>query len=369
MSRYFCPGRAELFGSRTDYQQGRAMAAALRTGLYAEAERNGKNEIRVLSDSFGELRVETDRLWPDENEAGTPAALVRGVCAMVADSAEELCGFDCRIGGELTAGQGMDAVVAFTVLMATVAADLAEEAFFSPEETAKTARRAINRWFGTPCGLLGPMACAMGGITYMDFLHSRVVRMDAGLGTMGLTLCLTDTGGRPSETMYACVQADMTAVAETFGQSSLGRVRPSDFEQAWSAHREDLAWQRARHFFDENRRASAAADALGLRDGERVMQLMNESAESSARLLRDSFDEQSAQRLEEGLALSRTLLAGRGGHRIQDGGFGGSILALMPAAFFGEYRDGMEARFGPDSCRELRISPRGAGRIEEKETE
>ena len=81
MTRFFCPGRTELAGNHTDHQKGRVMAAAVDQGLTAEAEANDQNVIRVYSEGFPPVQVDLGRLWPEENDAGTSAALVRGMAA------------------------------------------------------------------------------------------------------------------------------------------------------------------------------------------------------------------------------------------------------------------------------------------------
>lgn len=369
MIRFFSPGRTELAGNHTDHQKGRAMAAAVEQGIYAEAEANGSRIIRICSDGFEPFAVDLDRLWPDESEAGTSAALVRGVAAVLKDGAEELRGFDAHIRGNLPAGRGMSSSAAFAVLVGCMVSEFAEGAFFAPEEIAKAARKAENRWFGKPSGLLDQMACAMGGAVYIDFLNSKIIRMDCDFESMGLALCLTDTGashaGAGATEAYARIPEDMSSVARCFGQQFLARVRPADFDEQWPRHKNELPWMRARHFFDECRRTASMADALGLRDGNRYMELMNESGRSSEKLLKNIIDPSVGDQLAKGLALSARLLDGRGAWRVHGGGFAGCVQALMPESLFEPYRAAMDAFFGEGSCERIRIRQKGAGRIDE----
>ncbi len=372
MIRFFSPGRTELAGNHTDHQKGRAMAAAVEQGLYAEAEPNGSRIIRISSEGFDSVSIDLDKLWPDEAEIGTPAALARGVTAMLKDGAEELHGFDARIVSRLPSGRGMSSSAAFAVLVGTMVAEFAEGAFFAPEEIAKAARKAENRWFGKPSGLLDQLACALGGAVYIDFLNSKIIRMDCDFESMGLVLCLTDTGVSHANATaaYGKIPEDMSAVARCFGQQFLAKVRPSDFDEKWPYHTAELPWMRARHFFDECRRTASMADALGLRDGNRYMELMNESGRSSERLLKNVIDPALGDNLAKGLALSARLLDGRGAWRVHGGGFAGCVQALMPESLFEPYRAAMDAFFGEGSCQKVHIRPKGAGKIEEsKKTE
>lgn len=367
MIKFFSPGRVELAGNHTDHQKGRAMAAATEQGIYAEAEPNGTRLLRISSEGYDPIVVDLDKLWPDEAEAGTPAALVRGVAASLMDGAEELRGFDAYVVSHLPSGRGMSASAAFSVLVGCMISEFAEGAFFAPEELAKAARKAENRWFGKPSGLLDQLACAMGGAIYVDFLNSKIIRMDCDFASMGLAMCLTDTGGSQAgaQEAYARITEDMSAVARSFGQRWLARVRPADFDEQWLSHKGELPWMRARHFFDECRRAASMADALGLRDGERYMELMNESGRSSEQLLKNIIDPACGEGLATGLALSARLLDGRGAWRVHGGGFAGCVQALMPEELLEPYTAAMDAFFGAGSCQPVHIRKKGASRIDD----
>lgn len=366
MMKFFSPGRVELAGNHTDHQKGRAMAAAVEQGMYAEAEPNGSRIIRISSEGYDPVVVDLDRLWPDESEIGTPAALARGVAAVLTDGAEEMCGFDAYVVSKLPSGRGLSSSAAFAVLVGCMVSEFAEGAFFAPEELAKAARKAENRWFGKQSGLLDQLACAMGGAIYVDLLASRIIRMDCDFSGMGLAMCLTDTGGSHAgaSAAYSQIAEDMSSVARVFGQQWLAKVRPVDFDEQWPAHKTELPWMRARHFFDECRRAASMADALGLRDGGRYMELMNESGRSSEQLLKNIIDPSCGEGLATGLALSARLLDGRGAWRVHGGGFAGCVQALMPEELLEPYTAAMDAFFGPGSCQPVRIRAKGAGRID-----
>ncbi len=369
MIRFFAPGRTELAGNHTDHQKGRAMAAAVEQGLFAEAEPNDSRIIRIISEGFDSVSIDLDKLWPDEAEIGTPAALARGVAALLKDGAEELRGFDARVISRLPSGRGMSSSAAFAVLVGCMVAEFAEGGFFAPEELAKAARKAENRWYGKPSGLLDQMACALGGAVYIDILNSKIIRMDCDFSSMGLVMCLTDTGTSHAgaTAAYEKITEDMSAVARCFGQQYLTKVRPVDFDDKWPLHSGELPWMRARHFFDECRRTASMADALGLHDGNRYMELMNESGRSSEKLLKNIIDPSVGDNLAKGLALSARLLDGRGAWRVHGGGFAGCVQALMPESLFEPYRAAMDAFFGEGSCQRVRISSRGACRLEENE--
>ncbi len=367
MTRFFCPGRTELAGNHTDHQKGRVMAAAIDLGITAEAERNGERVIRVFSQGFDPIEIRLDRLWPEEREVGTPTALIKGMASILSEKGIPLEGFDAHVTSSLHPGAGLSSSAAFAVLTGYMIVHFSGKPDLEPELLARAAQKAENRWFGKPCGLMDPMACALGGAIYMDCLENRLLPVQCYFDELGLALCLTSTGSSHAGATdaYAAIPADMSAVAQEFGEPFLAMVRSPEFDLHWPEHTSDPAWMRARHFFDETIRVTFMADALGLRDGQRYMDLMNASGRSSETLLRNIENETCGRELAQGLDTAARLLNGKGAWRVHGGGFGGCVQALMPESEFPAYQAAMDERFGPGSCRRIHIRTRGVGLLEE----
>ena len=359
MTRFFCPGRVELAGSHTGQQRGRIMAAAMDRGITAEAEPNDEGVVRIFCEGFEPIEVDLSRLWPDEHEKGRPSALVRGMAASLAETIPGLRGFDAYLFSDLPAGRGFSSSSTLCVLTGyMLAAFSGAEA--APEELARAAQKAVNRWFGKVCSLVDPLACAMGGGVYLDALENKIVPIACDFDGLGLALCLTDTGEKTiPRADRNSVGADMSAVAKTFGEPVLARVRATAFDEQYPAHQNDPQWIRARHFFDETWRVSSMADALGLRDGQRYMDLMNQSGRSAERILRTISPAGWGENLAKGLEASGTALAGRGAWRPHRGGFAGYILALAPEEHYELYQTAMDRLFGEGACRRIHVSERG----------
>lgn len=368
MTRFFCPGRVELAGNHTDHQKGRVIAAAVDKGIHAQAEANGKNIIRIYSEGFEPVIVDLSRLWPEDGDAGTSASLVRGMAAVLSEKLTTLHGFDAWLVSSLEPGVGLSSSAAYALLIGRMIAFFADGPDIPPEELARAAQKAETRFYGKPCGLMDQMACAVGGGVYMDILENKLLPIDCDFEKLGLVLCLTFTGDSHAgeSAAYASISSDMAAVAQEFGENFLAQVRQPDFDLRWPDHTDDPRWNRARHFFDENWRATAMADALGLHDGQRYLELMNESGRSSERFLRNIQDENgNGEKLAEGLALSARLLEGRGAWRVHGGGFGGCVQALMPEADFDAYQAEMDEVFGEGSCQRVHFSARGVGILDD----
>jgi galactokinase len=355
--KFFTPGRTELAGNHTDHQKGRVLAAAVDLGLYADCEPNGENIIRVRSKGFPDIEVNLRNLDVNPEDFGSSRALVRGVAAAFYDLCVNIGGFDAVINSTLHSGSGLSSSAAFAVLMGKIMNRYYNGGNLEPVVIARAAQQAENLHFGKPCGLMDQLACSLGGCVYVDFFTSEIEHVSADFGAMGLTLCLTDTGGSHAglDTSYARIPADMRYIAGLFDKGVLAEVDPAQFRaRKWDVS--DRPVRRAKHFFDENERVPKMRDALIKGDGETYMRLMNESGRSSEVYLNNIVTSATGDtKLQQGLELSRTLLEGRGAWRVHGGGFAGCVQALMPAGVFPEYKKAMEEKFGADKCREIKI--------------
>ena len=355
--KFFTPGRTELAGNHTDHQKGRVLAAAVDVGLYAECAPNWEKKIRIRSEGFPDIEVGLYNLDVHPEDFGSSRALVRGVAAAFYDLCVDIGGFDAQITGTLKSGSGLSSSAAFTVMVGKVLNQYYNGGRLEPIVIARAAQAAENLHFGKPCGLMDQLTCALGGCVYTDFYTSEIQPVKADFDAMGLTLCLTDTGGSHAglDTSYALIPADMRYIAGLFDKGVLAEVDPAEF-RATSWDVSDRPVRRAKHFFDENERVPKMRDALLNRDGETYMRLMNESGRSSEKYLNNIITSATGDtKLSQGLELSEKLLMGKGAWRVHGGGFAGCVQALMPKEYFPEYKAGMDKKFGPGKCRELHI--------------
>lgn len=351
----FVPGRVELAGNHTDHQNGRVLASAVERGIYAQAAPNGEELVRLRSKGFQEVEVRLSQLALRTQEFGTPTALLRGVLAGFKELGLQIGGFDATLRSTLPSGAGLSSSAAFSVLMGRVLSQLFNDNAIDPVVLARIAQDAENRYFGKPCGLMSQLVCAMGKTLYIDFKAHELEPVKADFAGMGLTLCLTDTGGSHAglDTSYARIPADMIYIANLFDKGLLGDVDPAEFRaKGWDPANRPV--RRAMHFFDENDRVPLMRDALQRGDGETYMRLMNESGRSSEKLLNNIVTSATGDtKLQQGLEESEKLLSGRGAWRVHGGGFAGCVQALMPTDYFPVYRAAMEQVFGEGKCREI----------------
>ena len=127
----------------------------------------------------------------------------------------------------------------------------------------------------------------------------------------------------------------------------------------------DRAVLRAIHFYEDDRRAAAEADALDRGDFERFLALVNASGASSAENLQNLWSVHAPQQqaIPLALVLGKRLLNGSGAIRVHGGGFAGTVQAFVPKEKLCQFQKGMEAVFGHGSCHVLHIRPQGGGKV------
>ena len=353
----FVPGRTELAGNHTDHQNGRTLTSAIHLGIFGTAETNGSGVIHIQSEGFKPFDVQLTHLSVRTREFGTPKSLVRGMVASFKDLGLNVGGFDAKIRSTLPVGSGLSSSAAFSVLIGRMFSELFNNGEVDPLVIARAGQKSENRYFGKPCGLTSQLACAIGQTIYADLKTGELETIKASFAMMGLTLCLTNTGGSHAglDTSYARIPADMIYIANLFDKGVLADVDPKEFySKGWDPSNRPV--RRAMHFFAENERVPKMRDALKSGDGETYMRLMNESGRSSEQLLTNITTSASGDtKLEQGLELSARLLNGKGAWRVHGGGFAGCVQALMPTDYFPEYRLEMEKVFGSGSCMEINL--------------
>ena len=353
----FAPGRVELAGNHTDHQNGRILASAIDLGIYADCEANSSNLVHIRSNGFEDFELRVDQQNIITGEFGTPKSLVRGVIAEFAALGLKVGGFNAYVTNTLPVGVGLSSSAAFGVLIGKILSALFNDNKVEPIVIARAAQQAENKYFGKPCGLMSQLTIALGHTVYADFSAHEIQPIEAKFRSMGLALCLTDTGGSHAGlgTSYARIPADMVYIANLFDKGVLGDVDPKAFEaKGWDLSNRPV--RRAAHFFEENERVPKMRDALIAGDAKTYIKLMNESGRSSEEKLNNIVTSATDDtKLAEGLELSKKLLEGKGAWRVHGGGFAGCVQALMPEEEFEGYKEEMEKVFGLGSCRRVNL--------------
>lgn len=346
----FVPGRTEIIGNHTDHQLGRVIASAVNLGITARCEKCDEYAVTVRSDGRRAMHVDLLQLEPLKKEEGTTLGLIRGMACALSKRGYKLGGFHAEATSAIRSGGGLSSSAAFCILIGRIFSELYNGGEIDPVTLARCAQEAENIHFGKPSGLMDQLACAIGKPVYIDFYKGEIVPIDCDFSSMGLVLCLTDTGGSHAGLTadYAAIRQDMNAVAAEYGCDVLRKVNFSDFRNKGFSKRD--AALRAEHFFEENCRVLLMKEAMERCDRDACIRLMNLSGRSSENKLKNIRCSAGDDRLEKGLQLSAKLLGGRGAWRVHGGGFAGCVQALVPVEYFSEYAGAMDASFGLNSC-------------------
>ncbi len=369
-ARFFsAPGRTEVGGNHTDHNHGRVLAASINLDAIAIASKNDENIVRVKSRGYNMDVCDITDLSIKDNEKGHSPALVRGMCAGFKKFGYEIGGFDACTMSSVLSGSGLSSSAAYEVLVGTMLNYLYNDGKVDAITIAKIAQYAENVYFDKPCGLMDQMACSVGGFVTIDFNNPAepiVNEVKFDFAASGHSLCIVDTKGSHSDLTddYAAIRSEMESVAGVFGKKVLREVDEEEFKKNIPAVRQkvgDRAVLRAMHFFADNARVLKEVDALKKGNFEEFKAYILESGDSSYKYNQNVFSTKKPleQPVSLALALSESVLKGKGAWRVHGGGFAGTIQAFVPNELLADYKNAMESVFGDDSCYVLIIRPVG----------
>ncbi len=366
---FSAPGRTEVGGNHTDHNHGRVLAASINLDAIAIASKNDENIVRVKSRGYNMDVCDITDLSIKDDEKGHSPALVRGMCAGFKKYGYEIGGFDACTMSSVLSGSGLSSSAAYEVLVGTMLNYLYNDGKVDAITIAKIAQYAENVYFDKPCGLMDQMACSVGGFVTIDFNNPAepiVNEVKFDFASSGHSLCIVDTKGSHSDLTddYAAIRSEMESVASVFGKNVLREVDEEEFKKNIPAVRQkvgDRAVLRAMHFFADNARVLREVDALKKGNFEEFKAYILESGDSSYKYNQNVFSTKKPleQPVSLALALSESVLKGKGAWRVHGGGFAGTIQAFVPNELLADYKNAMESVFGEDSCYVLIIRPVG----------
>ncbi|HEV3218783.1 MAG TPA: galactokinase [Candidatus Acidoferrales bacterium] len=323
------PGRTNLIGEHTDYNDGFVLPAAIDRSTWVAIAARGDRGMDVTSEHFAETvgfdlddaRPAARRHWSD---------YVRGVALMMKGEGCKVSGADLLIRSDVPLGAGVSSSASLEV-----AAGLALAAISGCEiprlELAKLCQRAENDFVGARCGVMDQFVACFGKEGHALFLDCRTLEYaNVPLpGDVRLVLCNTMVkheiaGGEYNKRREECEEAVRQLARVIPGVRALRDVTPEQVE----AHRAILPgalFKRARHVTTEDARVPAARDALKRADLATMGKLMAESHAS----LREDY-EVSCRELDVMVELAHDF-DGCHGARMTGGGFGGCTINLVSA--------------------------------------
>jgi galactokinase len=326
----FAPGRVNLIGEHTDYNDGFVLPAAVDRGVAVAARRVAGDTFTLHAADLGE-RCRFPRGAPGRDPAHSWADYFKGVVWALANRGLEVPACEAVITGDIPRGAGLSSSAAYEVATALGLSALGGFAL-SPLAIAQLAREAENGFVGVACGIMDQMASVFGQPGGALFLDCRSLAHEPVALPPGLKIVVVDSGIRHSlgsseynQRRAECEEGVRMLAAWRPGVRALRDVGPDDEARLFAAL-PPVVRRRCRHVVSENARVRDAVTALCAGDTARLRTLMAASHAS----LRDDY-EVSCPELDLLVELALGLPACHGA-RLTGAGFGGSTVNLVELA-------------------------------------
>ncbi len=319
------PGRVNLIGEHTDYNDGFVLPVAIDRAAWIALRPRRDGGVVVHSLDFREKT--SFRIGPELTHGRGWHEYVRGVAWIMHEMGGLPLdgGWEGVVAGDVPLGAGLSSSAALELATARAFA-AAASLDWSPAQMARLAQRAENEWVGVNCGIMDQLICAAGEKDHALLIDCRTLETRSVSLPLDVAIVVLDTATRRGlvDSAYNERRAQCEAAATFFGVPALRDVDAGAF-YARAHELDEVIRRRARHVITENARTLAAADALERRDLAAVGALMNESHAS----LRNDFDVSRAE-LDLMAELAREH-EGCYGARMTGAGFGGCAVALVQA--------------------------------------
>ena len=331
------PGRVNLIGEHTDYNDGFVMPAAIDAWTWVKVSPLEQRKLQIYSKNFEEeIKVDLDD--PNLARRGHWSDYPVGVAAILQKSGHRLRGARLQIRGDVPIGSGLSSSAAIEVATACALA-ANSELKIDRRELALLCQRAENEFVGAHVGIMDQFISLFGHARKALMLDCRSLefKLLPLPDNVRLLICNTMVKHELAASAYNERRAQCEAGVKHLAQflPNVTALRDVTLEQLEQFGRDlpDVVYRRCRHVITENARVLAAAHALEHQDLDEFGRLMAESHQS----LRDDY-EVSCKELDLMVELARQI-EGVYGARMTGGGFGGSTVNLVREEHVEEFRE------------------------------
>ena len=331
------PGRVNLIGEHTDYNDGFVLPIALNRSTWVALSPHDSQEVHLKSLAFDESvtvplhqKLNQDRGWQE---------YLKGVVNIMSREKMMLKGWHGVVAGDVPIGAGLSSSASLELALAKAFA-VAGDWKWEPQKMARLCQKAENEWVGMNCGIMDQTISALGQKGHALFLDCRSLETKQVALPDSLDVAVMDTGTRHklvdsayNERRSQCEEAAAFFEVVALRDLSLEKLLASEKEL------DPLVFRRARHVVCENDRVLNFINALEDGMHEKAGQLMNESHAS----LRNDF-EVSSEALDLITNCARQT-PGCYGARMTGGGFGGCGVALVDSSKSKEFSEAVETGY------------------------
>ena len=336
------PGRVNLIGEHTDYNDGFVLPCAIDFHTLVAARARSDRIVRVVAldyaDQLDEFSLDTP-IVPREDAPW--ANYVRGVVQMLLAHGVALGGADLALVGNVPQGAGLSSSASLEVAVGQAFKGLYRLNGLSPTDLALIAQRAENQFVGCNCGIMDQLISARGQQGHALLIDCRSLHTQAVPMPQDMAVMIIHSRVRRGlvESEYNTRRAQCEQAARHYGVAALRDLTVAQL-QAGSQGLDAVAYRRARHVVTENQRTVDAAAALAAHDMRVMGQLMAQSHVS----MRDDF-QITVPAIDALVDITQNTIGPEGGARMTGGGFGGCVVALVPQALVAHVRSAVQAQY------------------------
>lgn len=320
------PGRVNLIGEHTDYNDGFVLPCAIDYQTLVAAAPRDDGHLRVVAADYGDALDEFRLDAPILPRPDVPwSNYVRGVVQMLRERGVALRGAELSIAGDVPQGAGLSSSASLEVAVLQALNGL-NGLGLERTDLARLAQRAENEFVGCQCGIMDQLISAAGqaGHALLIDCRSLALRPVPLPAELAILIVHSRVARGLVDSAYNERREQCEAAARHYGVPAL---RDLDLTRllAGASGLDPLILRRAHHVVSENQRTLQAAEALAAGDLHRLGELMVASHAS----MRDDF-QITVPAIDELVEIIQDELAGQGGARMTGGGFGGCVVALLP---------------------------------------
>ena len=336
------PGRVNLIGEHTDYNDGFVLPCAIDHDTLVAARARNDLTVHVVAADFANARDafrldqpighRSDEAW---------ANYVRGVFVMLQERGLPLRGADLAIAGDIPQGAGLSSSASLELAIGQAVKALHGFDQLSATDLALIAQRAENRFVGCNCGVMDQLISARGEQGHALLIDCRSLQTTPVHLPDNVAVMIVHSRVRRGlvDSEYNLRRRQCEAAARHYGVKALRDVDLPTL-LARSAGLDVVVLRRARHIVTENQRTLDAAQALGRNDLPRLGVLMAQSHAS----MRDDFGI-TVPAIDRLVEILQASIGANGGARMTGGGFGGCVVALLPEASVAGARDAVARHY------------------------
>ncbi|WP_294832676.1 galactokinase [uncultured Gilliamella sp.] len=320
------PGRVNLIGEHTDYNDGYVLPCAINYQTVISCHKRSDNIIRVIALDYHHQQDEFSLDKPIEKHPNYQwANYVRGVVKHLKKYADNIHGADFVISGNVPQGAGLSSSASLEVAVGKMFQVL----YQLPLDGTKLAligQEAENQFVGCNCGIMDQLISALGEAQHALLIDCRTLGTHPVSIPDDLAVVIINSNIKRGlvDSQYNTRREQCEAAAEALGVRALRDASLAELEVIESTL-DPVVFKRARHVITENERTLLASHALEVRDYKLLSLLMAQSHKS----MRDDF-EITVPAIDYLVEIVHKVIGDEGGVRMTGGGFGGCVVALVP---------------------------------------